>query len=234
MELGSALSRFWFDSKLEVSGGAGLNYSQIEDAGVEETFFYVTLPANIAWNSDNDVLNPTRGFRTSLTVTPFVGDVNFIQTRLSAASRHVFGEDARYTIAGRGAIGSSFGIDRDDIPATERFFAGGGGSVRGFAFQEAGPLDAELDPIGGASLVEANIEGRVRVREKVQLAAFVDAGTVSESDFPDFSEEVLVGAGLGARYLTPIGPLRIDVATPVNGRETDDPVQFYIALGQPF
>ncbi|MCI5048315.1 MAG: autotransporter assembly complex protein TamA [Aquisalinus sp.] len=234
IELGSALSRFWFDRRLEVSGGVGMNYSQIEDGGIEDTFFYFTLPANIAWNSDNDVLNPTTGFRTALTVTPYIGDVNFIQAKLTGASRRVFGEDGRYTLAGRGAIGSSFGIDRDDIPATERFFAGGGGSVRGFAFQEAGPLDAVLDPIGGASLVEANIEGRVRVREKVQVAAFVDAGTVSESQFPDFSEEVLVGAGLGARYLTPIGPLRVDVATPLNGRETDDPIQFYIALGQPF
>ncbi|MCI5043398.1 MAG: BamA/TamA family outer membrane protein [Aquisalinus sp.] len=234
IELGSALSRFWFDRMLEVSGGVGLNYSQIEDSGIEETFFYFTLPANISWNSDDDLLNPTTGFRTALTVTPYVGDVNFIQAKLTGASRRVFGQDGRYTLAGRGAIGSSFGIDRDEIPATERFFAGGGGSVRGFAFQEAGPLDTVLDPIGGASLVEANFEGRVRVREKLQLAAFVDAGTVSESQFPDFSEEVLVGAGLGARYLTPIGPLRVDVATPLNGRETDDPIQFYIALGQPF
>ncbi len=233
-ELSVALVKFWFDRKLELRGGLGLNYSQVEDAGVRDEFVFMTFPGAIRWNSEDDLLNPTTGFRTSLSITPFVGDVNFIQTKLSGATRRTFGDNKKFVLAARGALGSSFGIERDDIPATERFFAGGGGSVRGFGFQQAGPLDATLDPIGGASLIELNFEARYQQREKLQLAAFIDTGLVSDNNVPSFSEAAFVGAGFGFRYLTLVGPLRLDLATPLNPRDTDDPLQFYIALGQPF
>ncbi|MEM9234139.1 MAG: BamA/TamA family outer membrane protein, partial [Pseudomonadota bacterium] len=124
---------------------------------------------------------------------------------------------------------------------------------RGYAFQEAGPIDRETgNPTGGASVAEINLETRYRIREKIQIALFADGGTVFESETPDFSGDFLVGAGVGFRYLTPVGPLRLDIATPLNSREIigqrenedgvlvdqtifeDDPVQVYIALGQPF
>lgn len=243
LELSSSLSKTWFAEQLEASGGLGIVYSEVEDARARlsatdafetDTFTFAKVPFSLSWNSDNDLLNPTRGFRAGIGLTPFVGDVDFLRGTLTGATRTTLGEDNQYTLAIRGLIGSSFGIDTVDIPATERFYAGGGGSVRGFAYQEAGPLDIEGNPLGGASIIEVNTEARYNLRDKIQLAVFLDGGTVSDSDVPDFSEEVLWGAGIGARYLTPIGPLRVDLATPLNPRDSDDAVQFYIALGQPF
>ena len=169
------------------------------------------------------------------------------------ASRIGFGRDKKYLVAGRARLGASIGASGTDLPATERFYAGGGGSVRGYAYQEAGPIDRETgNPTGGASVAEVNLEARYRFRENMQLAVFTDGGTVFESETPDFSGEFLVGAGIGFRYLTPIGPVRLDIATPLDKREIrglrenddgvleeqtifkDDPIQVYIALGQPF
>ena len=127
-----------------------------------------------------------------------------------------------------------FGASRADLPADLRFYAGGGGSVRGFAFQKAGELDDENDPIGGRSLFEASGEVRVRVTDTIGVVAFVDAGAAFSSSFPDFDDELRIGAGPGLRYFSPIGPFRLDVGFPVNPRNSDDAFQLYISIGQAF
>ena len=120
------------------------------------------------------------------------------------------------------------------MPANLRFYAGGGGSVRGFAYQTAGELDEEHDPIGGRSLFEVSGEVRVRVTETIGVVAFVDAGTAFTSTVPDFDDELRIGVGPGIRYFSPIGPFRLDVGFPVNPRDSDDAFQLYISLGQAF
>jgi translocation and assembly module TamA len=144
-----------------------------------------------------------------------------------------FGGD-KFTLAARGSLGATFGSSLADLPLNKRFYAGGGGSVRGFSFQEAGPLDADGTPIGGRSLIEAAVEARAKVTTNIQLVGFIDAGSVSAKATPDFSERFFIGVGGGARYLTPIGPIRLDVAFPLDRRETDRSFQIFIALGQPF
>jgi len=126
------------------------------------------------------------------------------------------------------------GESRDAIPANLRFYAGGGGSVRGFGYQLAGQLNDDDDPIGGRSLLELSGEVRVRITESIGAVAFVDAGTVYSSSAPDFSETLRVGAGPGLRYFSPIGPLRLDVGFPLNPRDSDDTWQLYISIGQAF
>ena len=122
-----------------------------------------------------------------------------------------------------------------EVPADKRFYSGGGGSVRGFAFQMAGPLDQDDDPVGGRSLVEASMELRWRFWDSFGLVPFVDAGNVYEEVYPSFDDGLFWGAGLGFRYYTRVGPIRLDIATPINPRDgVDDPVQFYISLGQAY
>jgi translocation and assembly module TamA len=134
----------------------------------------------------------------------------------------------------RGRVGSITGAPRDSIPANRRFYAGGGGSIRGIPFQTASPLDEDDDPIGGRSLLETAVELRYNITETIGVVAFVDAGRAFEASYPDFSEPLIVGAGLGARYFTPIGPLRVDIAVPVDRRDVDDVLQVYVSLGQAF
>jgi translocation and assembly module TamA len=132
-------------------------------------------------------------------------------------------------------VGSALGVSREEIPADERFYAGGGGSVRGIPYQLAGPLDEDDDPLGGRSLLEVGAEIRYNFTESLGAVLFLDGGTVYSSAYPDFSEELLWGAGPGLRYYTPIGPLRLDVGVPLQPREgVDDLFQLYISIGQAF
>ena len=140
----------------------------------------------------------------------------------------------RVVLAGRSAVGTLSGASRADVPANLRFYAGGGGSVRGFRFQEAGELNDENDPLGGRSLFEASGEVRARVTDTIGIVAFVDTGAAFTSRYPDFDDELRIGVGPGIRYFSGIGPIRLDVGFPVNRRDSDDAFQLYISIGQAF
>lgn len=233
--IASGLSKFWLDDRLETRGALALETSRVkEDNGPEERTFFVSTPLTVIWDSENDLLQPTKGFRATATVTPYTGTETFTQIETSTRYRVFFGEEDRFSIAWRTAAGATLGNALFDLPINKRFFAGGGGSVRGFSFQEAGPLDADNDPIGGRSFVTGAAELRGKVSQNIQLAGFVDAGTVTASSLPNFNDRIFVGYGAGVRYFTPIGPIRFDVAFPLDRRESDSSFQIYIALGQPF
>ena len=132
------------------------------------------------------------------------------------------------------SLGSITGAGRDEIPADERFYAGGGGSIRGYAYQSVGPF-RQGEPVGGGSLLEVAFEARLKFTDRLGLVAFLDGGNAYTERFPDFEETLRWGAGLGFRYFTPVGPLRLDVAFPLNRRpDIDDRFQVYVSLGQAF
>lgn len=228
------LAKQWLNDRLETRGALGFETSNVKADGEEERNYFVSTPLSVVWNSENNLLNPTSGVQARFAVTPYTGTDTFTQTELSARSRITAGENNFFTLAGRAAAGATFGSSLDDLPRNKRFYVGGAGSVRGFGFQEAGPLDAENDPIGGRSYIEAAIEARFKVTDDIQIAAFADAGSVSAQNTPDFDEKFFVGVGGGVRYFTPIGPLRADVAFPLDPRESDRNFQIFIAIGQPF
>ena len=122
---------------------------------------------------------------------------------------------------------------RDDITFDKRFYAGGGGSVRGYTYQSIGPRDAANRPLGGSSLVEGSIEWRQRLSENWGMAAFLDAGAVGEEARPDV-RQMRAGTGLGLRYLTAIGPLRFDLGLPLDRQKDDPSFAIYIGFGQAF
>lgn len=234
LELSAGLSKKWMEDKLETRGAVALETANVRNAGVEDRTYLISTPLSVIWNSEDDLLNPQKGFRASFSVTPYTGTDTFTQSELAARSRVHVGSNDAVTFAARAALGATFASGFNELPLNKRYYAGGGGSVRGYGFQEAGPLDADNDPIGGRSRIEGAFETRVKVIKNLQLAAFVDAGSVSEKSIPDFNDEFFIGYGGGVRYMTPIGPIRADVAFPLDKRETDSSFQIYIALGQPF
>ncbi len=234
IRVSGGIAKRWFERKLETRSSVALETSNIEADGAEERTYLISVPLSVLWNSEDNLLGPTSGVRTGVVVTPYAGSQTFTQAEWTARSRVTFGKADRFTLAGRGALGATFGSAFDGLPLNKRFFAGGGGSVRGFGFQEAGPLDGENDPIGGRSLIEGAVELRGKVSSNIQLAGFVDTGSVSSSNLPDFNEKFFIGYGGGVRYLSAIGPVRLDVAFPLDKRESDRGYQLYIALGQPF
>jgi translocation and assembly module TamA len=193
----------------------------------------------IALNIDhsNDVLDPTRGWRAQVRAEPTLvtgtRNIDYVKLLGQVTGYLPLGPSDATVIAGRLEIGSIVGGAIPSVPADRRFYSGGGGSVRGFAYQAVGPRLSDNTPEGGLSLAEASLEVRHRLNAQWGVAAFVDAGTVGLSQAPDFGHPS-VGAGVGVRYNLGFGPLRFDLATPLNPRKGDARVQAYISIGQSF
>lgn len=225
---------------MTLAGAFAFRAEQVEEStsGRDDSFGLVSLPVLFNWDRSDDRLDPTRGGRLSLENEPFVDTFGnglvFNKSRLEYAHYLQVLDEPRVVLAGRSAIGTLFGASRADVPANLRFYAGGGGSIRGFAFQTAGELDEDDDPIGGRSLFEASGEVRVRVTDTIGVVAFADVGAAFNSRLPDFDDELRIGAGPGIRYFSPIGPFRVDLGFPVNRRDSDDAFQLYVSIGQAF
>ncbi|MDX1541822.1 MAG: BamA/TamA family outer membrane protein, partial [Geminicoccaceae bacterium] len=221
-------------------GSLAFRYVKIQDVeeGDEGPFGLLSLPLGLTWDRSDDLFDPSSGGRLFVEEEPFIDvldpSLTFNKTLVGYSHYLQVLDEPRLIFAARGALGSIFGADRADIPADERFYAGGGGSVRGFGFQKAGELDEDGDPLGGRSLLELAGEFRLNITESIGAVTFVDAGAAFESILPDFSEDLRVGAGVGLRYFSPIGPLRLDVGIPLNRRDEDDAFQIYISIGQAF
>jgi translocation and assembly module TamA len=195
------------------------------------------LPTGINYDGSDDLLDPRRGFRLGLRLSPELslqgGAFSYVRAQADG-SFYIHASD-RMTIAGRGRLGTIVGASRDRIAPTRRYYAGGGASVRGYSYQAIGPRDANNDPIGGRSLGEIALEARLRFGSQGQFGVvpFIDAGTISSKPWPGI-KEMRVGAGLGFRYYSNFGPIRIDVGTPLNPQPGDSRVGVYVSLGQAF
>ena len=222
----------------KISYGVSTEYSDLEDHGERPKILLFGIPLTASQDATDNLLDPTRGYRLSLTAAPYYGtlDRNLAFVSLSAGGSTYLSldEESRYVLAGRARVGSTIGAKLFDLPANKRFYAGGGGSVRGYEFQKAGPLDDDKDPIGGRSLLELGAEMRIKITDTIGVVPFFDAGYVFDSVVPDELGEVLYAAGLGGRYYTAFGPVRLDVAFPLNARSDDAWFQFYVSIGQAF
>jgi translocation and assembly module TamA len=225
-----------------IIGGAGL---QFEHANVTEQARQITsayslagVPLSLRRDSTDDLLNPTTGTRAAATVTPYTSvagrNLTFASSRLSGSAYRKLGSGDRFTVAGFGALGSIVGESRDDIPADKRLYAGGGGSLRGYGYQLAGPINSDHKPFGGRSLLEFGTELRIKITETIGIVPFVEAGNVYDQSYPKLGSRLLYDTGIGARYYTPVGPVRFDVATPLSRRQGDALFQIYVSLGQAF
>ncbi|WP_298400398.1 BamA/TamA family outer membrane protein [Sphingobium sp.] len=198
------------------------------------TYFIGGLPVQIGYDRSNDLLNPTKGFRANLRAEP----EGSLEGSFSPYLRASFDLTGYYpvsdalVIAGRAKVGTITGVSRNDVAPSRRIYAGGGGSVRGFGYQELGPKDANNDPIGGRSVNEFAVEGRYRFGN-YGVVAFVDGGQVYESSMPKFSD-MRYGVGIGGRFYTNFGPFRADIAMPINRQPGESKFALYIGIGQAF
>ena len=218
--------------------GASLEFVRDEGLSNGGDYALIGLRGEVAFDNSNDLLDPTEGYRVTLRALPYVGyngDLrNFIIMEALGSAYLPLDRQKEFVLAGRLRIGAIFGEDRDDIPLPKRFFAGGGGSIRGYSYKRAGPIDIDDRPIGGSSVIEVNAEARWRINEDFGAVAFVDGGGAFEGSMPGDGGDWFIGAGLGVRYYSPIGPVRLDVAAPINAREGEPGVQIYISIGQAF
>lgn len=225
-----------FFAQLNVEGQAGRS----QDALGKVDYRLVGLGASVAYDSTDSLLDPTRGVRLTASATPYAGflgsDPAIVVAKAQGSTYWALDEEARYVLAGRLGFGSISGASLEEIPANIRFFAGGGGSVRGFPFRTLGPRGPFGLPVGGKSLLEASLEARIKVTDTIGIVPFFDAGTAFAGALPDFDERIRTAVGLGLRYYTGIGPIRVDVAFPLDRIKgyREPPAALYISLGQAF
>lgn len=198
------------------------------------TYLIGALPAFLGYDTSDNLLNPTRGFRIKANVSPeaSVRGAARPYARLMVEGTAYYPVTPSIVIAGRARVGSIPGIDRDDLAPSRRYYAGGGGSVRGFGYQELGPRSPDGKPVGGRSLAEFAIEARYRFGN-FGIVPFIDAGQVYEGLYPT-GKNIRFGAGIGGRFYTNFGPLRVDVATPINRQQGESRISLYISIGQAF
>ncbi|WP_296220317.1 autotransporter assembly complex family protein [uncultured Sphingomonas sp.] len=199
------------------------------------TFFIAAAPTSLVYDGSDDLLNPTRGFRLGGRFSPEVSlqgsAFGYSRTQVDASAYKSVSDGV--VLAGRIRLGTIVGAPRDAIAPSRRFYAGGGASVRGYGYQLIGPRDPNNDPIGGRSLAEFAIEGRIKAFGDFGIVPFFDGGNIYTSALPDFSG-LRYGAGVGVRYYSNFGPIRVDVGTPLNPQPGDSRVAVYVSLGQAF
>lgn len=192
------------------------------------------LTGQVGIDRTDSLLDPAKGFRATLQIQPegsLAGRFSpYARTRLDLSGYYPVMDDL--VIASRIRVGSILGAARERLAPSRRFYAGGGGSVRGFGYQELGPKDPDLNPIGGRSVNEAAIEARYRFGDW-GVVGFVDAGQVYRGSTPTF-QDMRYAVGVGGRFYTNFGPMRVDVATPINRQPGESRIAVYVSIGQAF
>lgn len=225
--------------------GVGLDASDNDEkqlvddqiVGLRRQLYTVTGLAALTLDRSNNALNPVTGFKLDGRLEPTVssgdGTAYYVRAVAQGSAYLPIGKAANTVIAGRLRLGSLLGGSIPTVPAPQRFYAGGGGSIRGYPYQGVGPRFPDNTPIGGSSLVETSVEARHNFTRTIGAVAFVDAGSVGIEQYPRFAD-LSVGAGVGLRYNLSFAPIRFDVGVPLNRRQGDAPFQVYISIGQSF
>jgi translocation and assembly module TamA len=222
----------------EIIGTDELAFVPARNADVRERYLIGGVFGLLSYDRSNDLLDPVRGFRLTARIAPEVsfngGTMPYVRGQFDATGYLPL--SPRIVLAGRARIGAIVGAERDDIAPSRRFYAGGGGSVRGYGYQRIGPRSVDNDPLGGTGLFELAAEARIKAFGAFSVVPFVDAGNVYPTSFPDLTDfgNLRIGAGVGIRYATNFGPLRVDVGTPLNPRPGDSRIGVYVSLGQAF
>lgn len=198
------------------------------------TYEIAGLSGQLGLDTTDSLLDPSKGFRLTILAEP-EGSLRgafapYARLRLDGSAYYNVSDGI--ILAGRIRVATIQGIGLDDLAPSRRLYAGGGGSVRGFGYQQLGPRDVNNDPTGARSLNEGSFEARYRFGD-YGVVAFADVGQAYASSLPDFSD-LRVGVGLGARVYTNFGPIRVDVATPLRRRTGESRINVYVSIGQSF
>lgn len=211
-----------------------------DSSGIKDTrgFLIAALPLSVGYDGSDNLLDPTRGFRLSGRVSPEIsfhgGKFTYARAQIDASAYHPVSDTV--VIAGRLRFGTIVGASSFDLAPSRRFYSGGGGSVRGYGYQQLGPKDVDGDPIGGRGLAEFALESRIRLKSfggNFGVVPFFDGGSLTTKAMPDLSS-FRFAAGIGVRYYSSFGPIRVDFGVPLNRQKGDGPFAVTVSLGQAF
>lgn len=230
------LTHFYSD-ELTFTGGLFAEYGEYDDVFGSRTLFTTGIVADATFDGRDDRLEPSQGFYAQLEARPFYEwEFESAGLHLQAEGRVYVAlqEKKRTVLAARVKFGSLAGVAVNEAPSNLLFYAGGGGSVRGYGYKNIGVEQANGTIAGGRSLFEGSVELRQRITGNFGAVAFADLGLVGADSVLDFSEDVKVGVGAGLRYYTGLGAIRLDVAVPLDQGKDDPDFGIYVGIGQAF
>jgi translocation and assembly module TamA len=220
-----------------ISVGLSGEQESILQEGTSRHYNLAGVPVSLRYDNTTNLLDPTEGIRAMLSVTPMeslgVPNATFTIAQLSASTYIDLLNDGRSILALRGLVGQVSGAGVFDLPPDQRFYAGGSATVRGYRYQTLGPQFPDRIPTGGTAISTGTVELRQRILGSYGVVGFMDVGQVSSNGAP-FTSNWHAGAGVGARYYTSIGPIRLDLAVPLNKLPGGDSFEVYIGIGQAF
>jgi translocation and assembly module TamA len=228
-----------FSEALTAQAGFGYEYADVTDASGSSVFQSLSLPVGVTWDKRDARTEAAKGFYLEAEAKPFLGfGITDSGMRLTGDLRGYRAAGERLVFAGRLQAAAILGASLAGTPRDDLFYSGGGGTVRGQPYQSLGVYvlqDALLNPFktGGTYYVAGSVEARLKVSNTIGLVGFLDAGQVDVDGFFTGAGNWHAGAGLGVRYATGVGPIRLDLAVPVGG-STGDGLQIYLGLGQAF
>lgn len=218
----------------------GLKFEDLRSSsdGKSNLFYLAKIPLGFKINESNNLLDPTKGYFVNIRLTPayqFKGsNFGYIIHSSTVAFFHSIFKD-KVTFAAKANLGNIFGAAEYTIPIPDRFFSGSESALRGYRYQTVSPTNSRGELIGGRSVLTGSLETRFRTKSNIGWVLFYDVGNVYRENLPVLSFNQLHSVGIGGRYSTPIGPLRIDIAFPLNRRKKfDAPFQLYFSIGQSF
>jgi len=220
---------------LDLRIGGLIDISRVTDASGERDINSLRLTSAFAFDQRDDPLDPQSGVQAALIINPGFSfgdaDATYLQTEIRSSAYYPISN--HFTAAARIRLGTIVGASAIDLAADQRFYAGGGGSARGFEYQSLSPIGADGAPSGGLSVTEFNAELRWRGEGRWGAVAFLDTAFAGASRTPEF-DNLRTGVGMGLRYYFDFAPIRFDIATPLDRRSGEDPVHVYISIGQAF
>jgi Outer membrane protein len=227
---------WFFSDGLTFEGGASFEVARFDDDFGTRDFQTAGLYAGVIYDGRDSTVDPTEGWYASANLEPYfdlLGGSPGARLVVEGRTYFGFGENDPFVLAGRLKGGAVLGPDLVNIPPDKLFFAGGGGSVRGYGFKSIGVDDGSGTITGGRYLLEASLEARAKVTNDIGVVGFIDGGYVAADVFPGL-DDLRLGAGVGLRYYTGLGPLRLDVALPLNKKPGDPDYAIYAGIGQAF
>jgi translocation and assembly module TamA len=218
--------------------GVAAEQETIVQQGVTSDYTLLSLPTTVKYDDTDDLLDPATGIRAAAQLTPtqpLAGRISapFALTQIAASTYFDLADPGRSVFALRGLLGYAIGVGQFELPADKRYYAGGSATVRGYRFQSIGPRFPDNRPQGGTAVAAGTLEFRQRFLEDYGAVIFVDAGQVAANSAP-FTADWRLGAGIGARYYTSLGPIRVDVALPLDRQPNSGSFELYLGLGQAF
>jgi translocation and assembly module TamA len=237
---GTAALRYRVDETLALQAGLKFEQGEATDALGRVNYTLLGIPLVIRYDGTDKLLDPSRGIRVTALATPYpslFGTAGFTKASVTGSAYYAIDDDANTILAGRAGFGSIFSDAGGlaSIPANYRFYEGGLATVRGYRYQSVGPSTPQGYTVGGLSAFNATLEARFKIMDNIGVAPFFDVGGAFRDSLP-FSGggDTRMSAGMGLLYYTAIGPIRVDIARPLDPRPGDYPVVFYVSIGQPF